>query len=170
MEHNLESELTLDTQWIEEFDKYSEFYQENVENIKLVFFYVNHNNKIVDIKQNTHLIHNNILKKEELLYLIKHNIRNNSIKYHLLSILQYNIDLDPREIIETTSISEPFLTSYSSIEDITWKPTINLLQDMNALYIIFYEQKPRSTQSHTKKIRLTNAAGISTRSTRKRRP
>ena len=92
------------------------------------------------------------MSKERLLYLLKTNIKRENKKYGLLSILQYNINLKPEEItnyIEDSS-NYNFLNTKREINDILWEDTINIFQDINKLYIVFYEKK--ITNKNTKKV------------------
>ena len=92
----------LDTNWIDEFEednKYSDFYTEVLPNIKCYFVYVNRSHKITNIREDKiELDETNVIRKERLLYMIKNNIIRDDIKYKLLSLLIYNIDLTPQNL------------------------------------------------------------------------
>ena len=145
-----------DDNWLEKIkeqdNKYKDFYNEKITNIELNYIYINKFNKIEYIKKNKCILNDNKLSKERLLYLLKNNIRREDKRYGLLSILQYNINLKPEDIenyIKDNS-NYNFLNTKREINDILWEDTINIFQDINKLYIVFYEK--RITNKNTKKI------------------
>jgi hypothetical protein len=145
-----------DDNWLEkikeEDNKYKDFYNEKITNIELNYIYINKLNEIEYIKKNKCILNDNKLSKERLLYLLKNNIRREDKRYGLLSILQYNINLKPEDIenyIKDNS-NYNFLNTKREINDILWEDTINIFQDINKLYIVFYEK--RITNKNTKKI------------------
>lgn len=149
-----------DDDWLEKIkekdESYKDFYNEKITNIELNYIYINRRNDIEYIKKNKCIINENKLSKERLLYLLKTNIRRENKKYGLLSILQYNINLKPEEItnyIEDSS-NYNFLNTKREINDILWEDTINIFQDINKLYIVFYEKK--ITNKNTKKVYIKN--------------
>tara|TARA_Y100000389_G_scaffold57795_2_gene53832 strand:- start:1734 stop:2255 length:522 start_codon:yes stop_codon:yes gene_type:complete len=149
-----------DDDWLEKIkendESYKDFYNEKITNIELNYIYINRRNNIEYIKKNKCIINENKLSKERLLYLLKTNIKRENKKYGLLSILQYNINLKPEEItnyIEDSS-NYNFLNTKREINDILWEDTINIFQDINKLYIVFYEKK--ITNKNTKKVYIKN--------------
>jgi hypothetical protein len=93
-----------------------------------------------------------ILKRDNLIALIKKNQKYNNIKYKLLSILRFNINLEPEEVNKFISTSYNstekcrFLSSEKYLNDIKYSSTINIFQDLNSLYFIFYEEKEKQHQ------------------------
>lgn len=175
-----DEEERLNTQWIEQFkreeDDYNDFYKEPVTSIKVFFLYVNKNNELEHIYSDLCLlIDNRVIKRETIISLIKHNQYFHSIKYKLLSILKYNIDLEPNEvtnyIYETTSRETEtppsmFFTAEKYLNDIYFADSINMFQDLNALFFIFCEPclpttsttpsaVKAKTQTQTKKVYLS---------------
>ena len=153
-----------DDDWLEKIkendESYKDFYNEKITNIELNYIYINRRNNIEYIKKNKCIINENKLSKERLLYLLKTNIKRENKKYGLLSILQYNINLKPEEItnyIEDSS-NYNFLNTKREINDILWEDTINIFQDINKLYIVFYEKK--ITNKNTKKKSLTQISNL----------
>ena len=96
-------EEQLDDEWIKEIENedklYSTFYTEENEIVKLIFIYINRENEIYHIKKDNVILDNKILDKTKLIFLLKKNKIYNSIDHKLISILQYNIDLKPEELI-----------------------------------------------------------------------
>ena len=90
----------LDLSWINEFEKmdneYKIYYSEELSFIRIHSIYVNNNNEIEKVREEKLLLKcPGILQKEELLSIIKHNSFSNQVKYSLLSILKFNINLEP---------------------------------------------------------------------------
>lgn len=162
----------LDTNWIDEFEednKYSDFYTEVLPNIKCYFVYVNRSHKITNIREDKiELDETNVIRKERLLYMIKNNIIRDDIKYKLLSLLIYNIDLTPqnlRNYLEkeplARNMEHSFLHSLKYLDDIKLSESITLFHDINSIYFVFFEQqkhkdKVRRGNAFTKKIRMTS--------------
>ena len=157
----------LNTDWIDEYEErerqYADFYEEPVSTINVHFVYVNRNNEIEKIKmENMTVDDDQTIKKERLLYLIKTNIENDKIKYKLLSILVYNLDIPSNELrkyLEEPPESEEnhkYLYSLKILEDIKIRETITLFHDINGIYFIFYEKTKKLQNNHnsTKKIKM----------------
>ena len=160
----------LDTGWInkfEEMDKeYNSFYREELSFIRINYIYVNRENEITNISEETCLFKTpGILSKEELIGLIKRNTIYNSIKYSLLSLVKYNIDFEPINLklfIRSTdkNIGSKFLESLTNIDSIRFNPSISLFHDINNLFIIFIDKSSigkggnliRNHQTTTRKI------------------
>ncbi len=90
----------LNDDWINNFDKtdilYKDFYKDNLYYINIHFIYLNSINEIEKMKQETFLLSvQNSITRDELLGLLKRNMIDSNKKYSLLSILKYNITLDP---------------------------------------------------------------------------
>lgn len=159
-------DLILDTSWIDNFNKYETFYKENINDIQIYFFYINRKNKLIKIKKTIYeLKKTNILSKEELIYLIQKHKQIENTKYSLLSLLQYNFDIEPNDIIThklernniTTNTNTNTMTNINlqnylkplhSLDSIYWNATINFFRDINSLYIVFYEKKNTQTKDN----------------------
>ena len=148
----------LDESWINEIEEedklYNSFYKEPNEIIKIFYIYIDNTNKIYYIKKSHIELDNSILKKLSLIYLLKkHRYHNNKI-HNIISILQYNINLDPQDLGLYLKKEENynFLSSKSNIMEIKWDDTINLFKDLNTLYIIFHESNKKKKNNNTKKI------------------
>ena len=148
----------LDTDWITKFENidksYNIFYLDDVHSIKVKCVYINKENEIEKIKQeNRVLVKPNYLSREEVMGIIKHNIHG---RYGLLSILKYNINLDPTNVksfVTTKNYEETFLTPIKNIDAITWDMTISMFQDLNEVIFFFYEKSGGThTNNATRKI------------------
>jgi|694.fasta_scaffold24017_3 hypothetical protein len=159
----------IDTSWIEEFEnldkEYKDYYTEELATIKIHYIYVNKNNEIERIIQDKLILKTiGTLSKEELISIIKHATICNQVKYSLLYILKYNINLDPiylktfiRNKDTLKNIGTPFLQSIKNIDSIKFDKSISMFHDLNNLFIIFYDKNKdkltnNSTSDKTKKI------------------
>ena len=157
----------LNDDWIinfEETDKlYKDFYKDNIDYINIDFIYINNDNEIEKIKQDSfYLSHQNSITRDELIGLLKRNSIDNDKRYSLLSILKYNITLESDDIKnflltpDLSSYNEKFLTINKHIDNIFFEKTITMFQDLNNIYFIFYEKtkdnKNRDLNSITRKI------------------
>ncbi|MGB1495064.1 MAG: hypothetical protein ACPG8U_01050, partial [Candidatus Thalassarchaeaceae archaeon] len=77
------------------FDK---FYKEKVNNIKLYFFYIDKHRDIIKIFKNNLDVSNNMIKKEELLEIIKNKEKVLNKEFLLIEILKYNFNIENNNI------------------------------------------------------------------------
>jgi hypothetical protein len=151
----------LNDEWIINFENtdnlYKDFYKDDLFYTNIHFIYINTDNEIEKIKNETFLLSTaNYIKHEEILRILKKNNTNNdeSKKYSLLSILKYNISLDTEEIIpflkcdsqDLEYYNQKFLTSIKNIDKVYFEKTISMFHDLNDLFFLFYEKKNHSTQ------------------------
>ena len=153
----------LDSTWIQEFEKldkdYKNYYTENISFLRVRSIYINKQNEIEKvIEENIFLKEPGIIQKEELLSIIKHNSFSNEIKYSLLSILKFNINLEP-EYLKTflkskdKNIGSSFLQSVKHIDSIRFEKSITMFHDINDLIIIFHPKTNSSDPNNrTKKV------------------
>jgi len=164
-QNEIDPDEILDTSWIDDFKKtennYNEFYKEPVTSINIFLLYVNKDNELEHIHSDKCLLNENgLFKREIIISFIKRYQLLFSINYKLLSLLKYNIDLDPLEINdfinEDAQVSnQRFLHSEKYLEDIHFKESIHMFQDLNALFFLFYEDKPKF--NNTKRVKLSTA-------------
>ena len=113
--------------------------------------------ELVYINKDTIELNNKTLMRNRLISLLKSNSSYNKRNYKIMSLLKYNIDIYPEDI--PYFIKDPeqydFLQSNKKINDIPWKDSIDLFQDMNSLYIIYFEKsKDNFKHKQTRKIHL----------------
>jgi hypothetical protein len=149
--------LDLDTSWIDEFEKsdneFKSYYAEAVTFINLHCVYINKFNEIIKVHEENVLFRTpGMLTREEVLGLIKRNTSLNNKKYSLLSILKFNVNIEPnnlktflRSAAPSLNIGNNYLQSIKNIDAIVFDKTIGLFQDINELLIIFYE-KPEDNE------------------------
>jgi hypothetical protein len=139
-------DLDIDTSWITEFEKvdrdYSSFYKEDVATIQLQFVYINKNNEVETTKQDTYLLEQvNIISQEEVLDIIHRHSLFHGKQYLILSILKYNIDLEPIDVRDflLNPTGNSFLSPVNTVHSIPLNKTISMFQDLNNLTILFRE-------------------------------
>ena len=159
---------TLNDDWINNFEKtdklYQDFYKDDLYYTNLHIIYVNRNNEIEKIKQESFLMTKpNYISREEILEILKNNSIDNGRRYTLLTILKYNVTLDADDIsgfLKNNINDDIFLTVVKNIDAISFEKSINMLQDLNDIILIFYEKsdelKKVNPNNITKKIYLTN--------------
>ena len=163
----------LSDEWINNFEKndklYQDFYKEDLYYINIHFIYINTNNEIEKIKEENFLMSEpNFISRDQLLGLIKRNNIENKRKYDLLSILKFNILLNPEDILfflknNSYNINDESLKLVKNIDSIQFDKTINMFQDLNDLIIIFYEHNynlQSVSHSLTKRVYLNNGSSL----------
>ena len=162
--------------WIDDFNKddenYKIFYKNIIDILNINIIYINTDNEIEKItREKLKLKTNNILSKEELIYIIKKNITpdNNSTislrtaKYKLLSILLYNVTVEPKDINKNNDNN--YLKTVNYLNDIVLENTIEYFKNLNTIYILFYENKNSPSYNKTKRISINKV-----KKTRRTRP
>jgi hypothetical protein len=154
----------LDDDWIHNFENtdklYKDFYKDDLYYITLRVIYINRDSEIEKLKQESFLMSNpNYISREEILEMLKKNSVDNDKKYTLLSILKYNIGLEPDDIkVYLNNGSDEYLSVIKNIDTIVFNKSINMFHDLNDLILIFYEKslelKNPNSNNITKKIYL----------------
>lgn len=140
-----------DINWINDFEKtdklYKDFYADDNYFIKLHYIYIDKNNDIEKIKEESFLMSKpNYIMREELLKMLKSNSFDNNKRYSILSIFKINILIKPEEIKDfleeenITNYSCNFISHIKNFDNIVFEKTINMFQDLNDLIFIFYEK------------------------------
>jgi hypothetical protein len=163
----------LDSTWITDYEndykKYKYFYQEELTTITIFFMYIDEKNNLFKIKEKKINIKDKKISKEQLLYLIKNNRYPNSNKFKLDYILRYNITIEPENItkfikIDNNVMNTNYLQVIKTCEDIYYNNTINILKNLNCLYLIY---SPNNSYQ-TKKIYITNKTSKTHRKTKRK--
>jgi hypothetical protein len=183
-ETDADADEILNTDWIEQLkdaeNVYNDFYKEPVTSIKVFFLYVNTANELEHIYSDVCLLNaEGVISGNNIVSLIKHNQYFHSVKYKLMSLLKYNIDLEPHEVpyyisdaaddvSDDLAAADKNTTRFFTTErylggDIRFVDSINMFQDLNALFFIFTEpvKKPvalsaGTSSSQTKKVYLSS--------------
>ena len=143
----------LDDNWIIDFENkdklYQDFYKDDVYFTNINFIYINRENEIEKIvNENFIMSTQNYITREEIIGILKKKSINNenNKKYTVLSILKYNISLDVEDVfsfLNVHSYTDNFLVSIKNIDTIKFERTINMFQDLNDLFFIFYEKSEK---------------------------
>ena len=168
----------LDTSWIDNFERldneYKNYYNETQLFVRIHFVYINKNSEICNIREQKHFfVKPNTITKEELIAIIKTNSISSNKLYSLLSILKFNINIQPqylKSFLKPNYVINPFLQSITNINDIIFDKSISIFHDINALLIILYEKQTvlknlntNSSKNITKKIFINSNANKNTR-------
>jgi hypothetical protein len=151
----------LDDGWINDFENtdklYQDFYKDDLYYINLRVIYVNRENEIDKIKHESFLLSNkNIISENEILEMLKKHSIDNERKYSLLSILRYNMILEPDDVKKylLNKENQNYLSVIKNIDDIIFQKSITMFHDLNDIILIFYEKSTEIVKSNntTKKI------------------
>ena len=93
----------LDNEWITKFEEtfklYENYYKDDVYFTNIHYIYINKDNVIEKISEDRFLFSTpNLISREEILRILKQNTCYNNKQYTILSILKFNVNLEPTEI------------------------------------------------------------------------
>lgn len=149
----------LDVDWIDNFEEeekiYEKFYPDKVKSIKIFSMYVNKDCILDKVKESTYELQNeNILRKIELVRIIKEKKNDDGVKYKLISLIKHNVDLKPEEIKNYILNKKDYLfvDALRELRDINFYDTIGMFEDLNSIFLIYYEFNEKLKQNKTKKI------------------
>jgi hypothetical protein len=155
----------LNDDWINHFEKndklYQHFYKDDLYYVNLKLLYVNRENELEKVKQESFFMSSpNKISREEMLQILKRASIEDNRQYRILSILRYNITLDVDDIKKFLIYNEErnYITVIKYIDSVKFEKSITMLQDLNDLIFIFYEKSNEIKESNpnncTKKILL----------------
>ena len=172
--------LDLDTSWINEFDAidndYKSYYSEPLEFINMNCIYLNAANEIINVhEEKVIFINKGLLSREEIVGLIKRNsiidIDRKKDKYSLMSILVFNINIEPENLKtffknnktkdksgKDPCIGSQFLNSIKTIDTIVFDKSISMFHDINNLYLVFAKKSELKKRAATKRRALSSFA------------
>merc|ERR1711871_583600 len=149
----------LEVDWINKFEDeekvYEKFYPDKVKSIKIFSLYVNKECILDKVKEtNYDLVNENILRKIELIRLIKERKQDDGVKYKLISLIKHNVDLKPEEIkgYVLNNKEYKFIDNWRELRDINFYDTIGMFEDLNSIFLVYYEFNEKLKQNKTKKI------------------
>lgn len=155
--------MDIDLSWLDEFKEeentFFKFYSKKVDFVNLVYIY-SKQDEIVFLKTEKYNITNNTVRDNEIITLAKKNQKLNGINFTFKHICSYEFPVKPSEVKSYIAHDKPntntFFKSYGCIQDIQFKDTIELFQDLNTLYFIYGEGKTKK-HSTTKKVYITHS-------------
>lgn len=148
----MQEEYEIDNKWLKEIKDnekdYNDFYKEKPTSIKIYHLYVSRENQVVFSKTETYLLNTTngkhaTLHKDTLISIIKKNSSSNNIQYKLLSVLKFNLDIDPEDVISLAihkKDGSEYLSSESVLRDIVFNDTVCIFQDINSLFMVYHEK------------------------------
>lgn len=117
-----------------------DFYKDDIYSVNIRVIYVNHTNEIDKIKHETMLLNKpNIVLKDDIIQILKKNQIDNDRQYNILSILRYNINLEPEEGLVEGNNS--FLSVITNIDSIVFDKSISMFHDLNELVFLFHPER-----------------------------
>ena len=123
-----------------DYKKYSGFYLQELKSINIYFIYIDDDNNIQFIKKEKKEIENSLLHKDDLTQIIKGKMYHNGIKFGIISLLKYNINIGFDSLSDYMNNTDKynFLTT-TGIEDIKWEQSVLSFHNMNGIYVLFKE-------------------------------
>ena len=166
----------LDVDWIDNFEEeekvYEKFYPEKEKSIKIFSMYVNKVCILDKVKESTYELQNeNILRKIELVKIIKEKKNDDGVKYKLISLIKHNVDLKPEEIKNYILNKKDYLfvDALRELRDINFYDTIGMFEDLNSIFLIYYEFNEKLKHNKTKRIYFNHGNHSSHRKTKRKR-
>lgn len=148
----------IDFSWIDQFEIYKHYYLEDIETIHVHYAYLNDKQEIIKMNQEQIILQSpNLFSKEEITNLATRNNVLDDKKYRLFSILQFNIDVEPKDLHEflqdekenlKEKKSHDFLHMFEKIQDIPFKKSIGMFHDLNEIIFFFEEPEVKPTKKH----------------------
>ena len=125
--------------------------KEPITKINVWNLYINKRHHLEKIKINELPI-TNITEKKTITDYIKSKCTDETIKYKLLSVLKYNIELEQNQIQDfmNEEYHPNYLEALRSLDNIDFKDGLNIFEDLHTLFILYYE---KSSFNVTKRVR-----------------
>jgi hypothetical protein len=168
-----ELDLTWVNQHKDEEMLYKDFYKEKVTSIKLTFIHVDLENTVTHIGNDIFFLETSgLINKDYLISLIKTHQTYKNTLYKFNSLYKFNIDINAEEINDyiaynldedNVDYSSRFFSQEKYLNNIYFKDTINIFQDLNTLFFVFHEKCHRTNNKSKKFIIKRNATRNSTR-------
>jgi len=150
--------MELDNSWINDYElkelNYNDFYKDDIKYIKIYYLLINRKLTLENIyEENFFLESKNKLKKHELISIVnkyKEANKKSNKKIKLLSLLKYNVDIDSDEVanyLKNDTEDTVFLDSLKNLNDVDFKQSISMFEDLNSLFCVFIESNETATQT-----------------------
>ena len=125
--------------------------KESLSKINVWNLYINKRHHLEKIKINELPIET-ITDKASITDYIKSKCTDETIKYKLLSVLKYNIELEKDQVQDymNEEYHPNYLEALRSLENIEFKDGLNIFEDLHTLFILYYE---KSSFNVTKRVR-----------------
>ena len=134
-----------------QFIKQTNLTKEPITKINIWNLYINKRHHLEKIKINEVSIAN-ITDKKIITEYIKSKCTDETIKYKLLSVLKYNIELEQNQLQDfmNEEYHPNYLETLRSLENIDFKDGLSIFEDLHTLFILYYE---KSSFNVTKRVR-----------------
>ena len=156
--------MEFDDRWIDNYEKDIRVQEKRMRIVKVFYFYINGDNEMKKVNQNSIEIKDGVLNRNELLKLIVLNrdelmklIVLNRQKHKLTQILKYIVT----SVDENTDF-KTFMTP-NNLSDISFLDSPKIFESVNSLFFFFEEDEKKLKQKGTRKVVLHN-----TRNTRRK--
>ena len=125
--------------------------KEPISNVNVWNFYINKRHYLEKIKINQLPI-TDVRDKTAITNYIKSKCSDENIKYKLLSVLTYNIELNKDQIQDymNEDYHPNYLKTLQSLENIDFKDGLTIFEDLHTLFVLYYE---KSSFNVTKRVR-----------------
>lgn len=144
-DESLDIEDEIENERLEQY--YNKFYKTPSNTITLFFIYVDNNNVESLHEKSFHLNNDSKICSDELVFIINNHKTLHNKRYKLMTLLKYNFTMDPEEVLQMLSNSneknefEKYLDVIGSyLVDVCFADTISLLEDVNALFLVYSRQ------------------------------
>ena len=140
---------------------YQNYYTEAISCLNVNLIYINKCNEIEKISEQ-HIILNEvgIVSRDELIRVVKKGSRCNNIKYKLMSLLIYAIDLRPenlKDFLNNTQNSDNFIKPLNTFDMVNLNESISLFHDLNEITIIYHNPSSISVNARsTRRYNISN--------------
>ena len=145
--------MEFDDRWIDNYEKDIRVQEKRMRIVKVFYFYINSDNEMKKVNQNSIEIKDGVLNRNELLKLIVLNRK----KHKLTQILKYIVT----SVDENTDF-KTFMTP-NNLSDISFLDSPKIFESVNSLFFFFEEDEKKLKQKGTRKVVLHN-----TRNTRRK--
>jgi len=145
--------MEFDDRWIDNYEKDIRVQEKRMRIVKVFYFYINGDNEMKKVNQNSIEIKDGVLNRDELMKLIVLNRQ----KHKLTQILKYIVT----SVDENTDF-KTFMTP-NNLSDISFLDSPKIFESVNSLFFFFEEDEKKLKQKGTRKVVLHN-----TRNTRRK--
>ena len=126
--------MEFDDSWIDNYEKDIRVQEKRMRIVKVFYFYINSDNEIKKVNQNSIEIKDGVLNRDELLKLIVLNRQ----KHKLTQILKYIVT----SVDENTDF-KTFMTP-NNLSDISFLDSPKIFESVNSLFFFFEEDEKKS--------------------------
>ena len=148
-------------EWLNKIESYNAFYKQNIPHINCYLIYMNDEKEMIHVEKTKYPLHNNGIPEGALVHLVKKHKPDKS--YVLDDIIQYSFNPLEYDIWKHKDRKEAHEIRILTILDkAVWKPCVELMHDVNALYILYKQElpKPSNIRAKTRKLSRTHSPSI----------